>query len=924
MYQKILETIEQEIDLENLKRTSNQINNYERSFSYRGFHKSASFCFNKFRESGISEAKKISLPSDGKTAYLDHIMPEAWEIQDASLKLVEPEVPEPILADHKKELLCVANRCARTPKNGIIAEVVTKEEMKNGADIKGRVVFIQDAHPKTIRPEVIERKGIGIISSYSEGYLDLPDGTWWINGWGGGPGWYHTKEDKKIFCFSLTPRKGNYLAELLRRGRVRVKALVKSKIYDGSIDTINALLPGQKDEEILLLAHLYEPFLNDDAIGGAALIEIARLLSNLIKDGKLSPLKRGIRFLISQERYGFAQFFQEKERREKILAAINMDAISCDYRKTGKPINVRINSASCPFFGDLLLQNMVKRALSSYPYRIERGNFSDDTFMADNTIGIPVNWLWIDPGKYHHNSSDSFDVITDWNLSKRIIALVATYAYFLASMGKKEITYLKSLLLIEAKINILEEGEGLINNIAENKIDREEAIGKLNFLSSWQKEGLISLKRLNPQEKTKDLEEEIEKTTEEEKLQCGLCRGRIYPTRGLDKPVLGSPVLNTGQESSPYRGNSYTIELTRRERIAENIIIERKGVGFPFSLVRVPFEKRRNKPEAADEALNWADGKRDLLEIFRLLNYELGEKLSENKITDLIRYFGFLDRYGYIKVHYKVKLKKEDIKKGLRKLGIKKGDKLMVHSSLLSLGYVEGGATMVCKALMETISEKGILMMPTFNHGAPFQKGGPGYYSPRETPTINGIVPDTFWRMKGVYRSLNPTHPFAAWGEKAKGYVKNHHKVTTMGEGSPLHLLEKNNGKILLLGVDYHPNTFHHTVEMTNDVPCLGKRTREYPVKLPNGKLVKLRTWSWREKSCPINDSVEYAEVMIKNGLEKRIRLGTGEAILFKMSDCRKVIEGLLKKGIKGFPCCKGCKIQPKIYPETVKSDLNI
>jgi len=74
-----------------------------------------------------------------------------------------------------------------------------------------------------------------------------------------------------------------------------------------------------------------------------------------------------------------------------------------------------------------------------------------------------------------------------------------------------------------------------------------------------------------------------------------------------------------------------------------------------------------------------------------------------------------------------------------------------------------------------------------------------------------------------------------------------------MGEGSPLDLLEKNGGKVLLLGVDYPSNTFHHVVEM---------------------------------------------------------------------SDCRKVIEGLLRKGIKGFPGCKSCKIRPRIYPETVKSDL--
>ncbi len=769
--------------------------------------------------------------------------------------------------------------------------------MKNGAPPKGKIVFIQHYHPKTIRKEVVKKGGIGIISAYSEGYLDLPDGTAWLNGWGGGPGWYQTKEDKKIFCFCITPRKGNYLAELLKKGRVRVNALVKSKIYDGSINTINALLKGQKNEEILLLAHLYEPMLNDDAIGGAALIEIARLLNKLIKDKKVPPLKRGIRFLISQERYGFAQFFAEKKNRKRIIAAVNMDDFSTDYRKTDKPINVRMNPASSPFFGDLLLQEMAKRYLAPYPYRMERGNFSDDTFMADKTIGIPVNWLWTDPEKYHHNSEDSFDKITDWNLTKRIINIIATYSYFLAAVDKKEIASFKNLLLKEAKINILEESTKLISD----KIGYNEAIEKLNFNISWQKERIISLKKLYPGEKAEDLEKGLEKIADEEK-----------------KNLKSSPSM--GEEV----GGGESFNLTRKEKIAENIVIERKGVGFPFSLSRVPYEQRRNKPEPeiTDTALNWADGKKDLLQIFGLLNCELGEKLSEKQFSDLIRYFKFLDKHGYLKIHYKVKLNKEILKKNLIKLGIKKGDKLMVHSSLSTLGRVEGGAKAICSVLMETIGEEGILMMPTFNHDAPFEKGGPGYYSPVETPTINGIVPDTFWRMKNVYRSLNPTHPFAAWGKEAKKYVENHHQVTTMGKNSPLHLLEKNGGKVLLLGVDYHANTFHHTVEMTNNVPCLGRRTREYPVKLANGKMVKLRTWSWREGNCPIDDTAFYAKLMEERKLEKRISIGIGEAILFKMSDCRRVIETLLQKGIKGFSGCKGCKIRPKIYPTTIKSDL--
>ncbi len=244
----------------------------------------------------------------------------------------------------------------------------------------------------------------------------------------------------------------------------------------------------------------------------------------------------------------------------------------------------------------------------------------------------------------------------------------------------------------------------------------------------------------------------------------------------------------------------------------------------------------------------------------------------------------------------------------------------MVHSSLSSLGYVEGGAERVCKALMETVTEKGVLMMSSFNHGDPFLKGGPGYYSPKETPTKNGIVPDTFWRMNGVYRSLNPTHPFAVWGNEARRYVENHHKVLTMGEDSPLHLLEKKEGKIVLISAP-SANTFHHTVEMTNDVPCLGKRIEEYPVKLPDGRMVKCRTWGWRNGECPITDKGRYLKIMKQKGLIREGKIGNAHVLIFKMKDCRMVIEKFLKGKTKNFDGCQSCHIQPRIVSETVESD---
>lgn len=85
-----------------------------------------------------------------------------------------------------------------------------------------------------------------------------------------------------------------------------------------------------------------------------------------------------------------------------------------------------------------------------------------------------------------------------------------------------------------------------------------------------------------------------------------------------------------------------------------------------------------------------------------------------------------------------------------------------MHSSLSSFGRVAGSAPAVVAALMDVITPAGTLLMPPFNHGELFEPGGPGVYDPGATLTSNGAIPDHFWRLPGVLRSLDPTHPFAA------------------------------------------------------------------------------------------------------------------------------------------------------------------
>lgn len=262
---------------------------------------------------------------------------------------------------------------------------------------------------------------------------------------------------------------------------------------------------------------------------------------------------------------------------------------------------------------------------------------------------------------------------------------------------------------------------------------------------------------------------------------------------------------------------------------------------------------------------------------------------------------------------------RDDIISGLRQLGMSAGDGIVVHSSLKSFGHVAGGAQTVIEALMEVLTPQGTLVMPSFNHGTAFTEGAPGYYHPSKTATINGAIPDLFWRLPGVSRSLDPTHAIAAWGKNSQRYTQFHHRTLTMGPYSPLGLLHKDNGYGLFLGVTYRANTFHHVIETSTGAPCLGLRTEAYPVVLPDGLVVQGRTWGWRDSACPINDVAAYQEEM--QSLHKEVMIGQCRAVLFRLQDCFTIVARLLREGINGAPPCKRCSVRPRHVPQTVPSD---
>lgn len=149
------------------------------------------------------------------------------------------------------------------------------------------------------------------------------------------------------------------------------------------------------------------------------------------------------------------------------------------------------------------------------------------------------------------------------------------------------------------------------------------------------------------------------------------------------------------------------------------------------------------------------------------------------------------------------------IVKCLSEVGLKTNDIVMVHSSLSSMGYVEGGADTVIDSLLEVIGKNGTLVMPAFTFSC--KPKGKNFFNP-DLPSGMGKISETFRLRNGVLRSNHPTHSVSAIGPKAKELTENSEHYTLSSAGYFGKLIQYG-AYISLLGITQTSNTLIHYIE---------------------------------------------------------------------------------------------------------------
>lgn len=232
-------------------------------------------------------------------------------------------------------------------------------------------------------------------------------------------------------------------------------------------------------------------------------------------------------------------------------------------------------------------------------------------------------------------------------------------------------------------------------------------------------------------------------------------------------------------------------------------------------------------------------------------------------------------------------MKRAQIAEALQTLGVQPGHIVFVHSSLRSIGYVEGGADAVVNAFLDLLGPTGTLVVPafTFSHGG---KSNP-VFDPIRDPSEMGRISEVVRTRPGAQRSHHLLHSVAALGPHAEDITASHGPSAWAADG-PFWKLYELDAHILMLGVPYLRCTFFHVIEQLVQVRYRRWREVEAKVRDPDGRERPLPMFGYSPKpGFASNDFNKLGSMLEERGLAQVGVVGNAVARRFRARDALEV-----------------------------------
>ncbi len=644
-YTKLVNEISGDIAYDNLR---SLVMYHSPSGSADDFQKEAQWVAARAKEYGLEDVSYISLPAWRTSTKAPD---QGWTLKGGELWLLEPKPMK--LGDVRETPTSVADN---SPSADITAEFVdvgegVSESDYAGKEVSGKVVLSYGKINKVRELACWARGAVGIVSYYStrvSPWTDFPDQVAWSQV-------SPSKEGEKPAppVFVISPRTGLMLSRWMagrppshifaeeadsmsRPPTFKVHLKIQSEmVQPARSGMVEGFIRGTTyhDQAIVLTAHLQEEktSANDDRSGCANLLEIARAIEAMVADGRLPRPKRDIRFWWTNEISAEYQYFADHpDERGRILADINQDMVGAKQSLGGRVQQIsRTPWSRWSFLNDVvesIVTSLVRgnnaylaswqnknpapysRAIFAHqgtrePYNAAVVPYFDSTdhmVFNESAVGIPgvtfTNW----PDEYIHSSDDDLWQIDRTQLQRNAVAVAAT-ALYVANLSESDTPTLMAVMAGEARERISHDLATGLSRLAqaqagERRAAVEDAQNLLSQSVAREITGLESIRRFADASSRKLLDGIIA----DFKLTENNHRGRIEEW-----------YVSLGGKRGP-------LALSEREKALAAKVP--RNLGSPGEYMR--HKEEIDEPKTlhglmAWEALNYVDGKRSILDIYR-------------------------------------------------------------------------------------------------------------------------------------------------------------------------------------------------------------------------------------------------------------------------------------------------------------------
>ncbi len=644
MFQPTLDLIRREYSGPAAKEYVASISRFHRIQASPGYRRAADTVVSELRRAGLNVTVH-RYPARYDQFYWSAGMFQEWDCQAAILHLVAPADQAQKLADFREAPIGVIQRSiAADGEYAVVAvEGGTRREDYAGLDVAGKLVLTRAGVEAVRRIAVEELGAVGVLSDAMNPAPpvrlpgDLQDVRQYTS-------WWWTGHETRCFGFVLTPRQGARLRELLAKGEVRVRAHIEARLYDGEIEVVDACIPGETDEEIVITSHLCHPApgANDNGSGVGANLEAARTLAALVQRGDLPRPRRTLRFLWMPEMTGtYAYLAANAARLPRMVAGLNLDMVGADQDAVGAVSLIDAPPEAMPSFTLDLLERLRQEFTHDTSSFSQQGSYalfryatvpfsggSDHYILSDPTVGVPSPMLIEWPDRYYHTSHDSLEKVSPITLARNG-ALAATYAYWLASAGPDQTRWLGEEMVSRAKGRVL----GVLRDLPPDA-SPDEARLRLTYRVEREQAALASLRRLDPDAPIVDWQADV--------ARFALAEAQAAARR------FGAPLAASPDDLAYHPASPTDAALARvPRRLTPGPVDFRAHVHKLSEEERERWQRQSAYRVVPILALYWADGARSLAEIAQRVRLETGRA---EDAASLVEFFALLEKMGLVDV----------------------------------------------------------------------------------------------------------------------------------------------------------------------------------------------------------------------------------------------------------------------------------